>query len=62
MTALILKLTKKDERRARLRFLLDRCRAERLLHGYRGGQSAEVIRAREENMWKVELARLEATA
>lgn len=61
MTALVLKLTKKDERRARLRFLLDRCKAERLLHGYRGGHLAEAIRATAERLWQIELARLEET-
>lgn len=57
-----LKLSKRDERRARLRFLLDRCKAERLLHGYRGGHPAEAIRATAERFWQIELARLEATA
>lgn len=62
MTALVLRLTKKDERRARLRFLLDRCKAERSLHGYRGGEREKRIRDDAEESWYLELQRLEATA
>lgn len=49
---------KSEERIHRLHFLLARLDAERKLFGYRGGEIAEEIRAKHEQLWRAELALL----